>query len=166
VNVLSPSEISTLDSELKLIHGDTTPATTLESIMDRLTQSNNLENILDVEMNKLRLMPGYRTLQNPTSFEKRFFSYFSQNILDHANTELDIVKNEIFQDRRGEFESLVNRSRKVAMEHVLSLDPTIPADLERLHQIFVTNRRYFQRTGNIGTLQSEVIDSSHAELRQ
>jgi hypothetical protein len=57
------------------------------------------------------------------------------------------VKEAQFKDRRAEFEGLVNQSRKVAQEYILALDPNNPDDLEKLHQIFVTNRRYFELTG-------------------
>ncbi len=150
LTVLSPGDISTLNKELLVVNG-----TTIEQFLATITNLD--EAILERHLATMKSKPEYRTLiTNKASFDKRFLSYFSQVLLEQSNTALDVTKESVFADRRGEFEGIVNRSRRVTMEDILSLDPTNSTDLDRLHQIFVTNRRYFQRTGNTHIIPSTV----------
>lgn len=150
LSVLSPGDISTLNHELLAVNG-----TTIEQFLATITNLD--EAILERHLATIQAKPEYRTLiTNKASFDKRFLSYFSQVLLERSNTALDVTKESVFADRRGEFEGIVNRSRRVTMEDILTLDPINPTDLDRLHQIFVTNRRYFQRTGNTQMIPSTV----------
>ena len=147
LKVLTPHEIDTLNRELIVVNGD---ATTVESFMiSMLADGATIDDtILEHRLAIMKTKPGYRVLKNRASFDKRFYSYFSQALLEHANTALDITKESVFADRRWEFENIIQQNRKATQEYILSLDPTDPNQLKSLHQIFITNRRYFEFTGN------------------
>ena len=139
ITVLSPSEVEAFNTELQRVTGKT-----IEQILTEVGKGE--ENVLEGKLSEIKSLASYRALRDQAGFDRQFLSYFSQRLLRKANRDLEVTKESEFKDRRAEFEGLVNQSRKAAQEYILSLDPTNADELERLHQVFVTNRRYFELT--------------------
>ena len=167
LTVLSPWEVETLNTELQAVtkeldfgaeahlkwgeHGFTVER--FIRVVETAKEQWALINSIPVErlLQKMKATQAYRILKNPSAFDKRFLAYYAQLSLERSNTRLEATKETIFGERRGEFEGMVHQARKASMDYILSLDPAQPDQLHELHQIFLTNRRYFQRTGNTST---------------
>ncbi len=140
ITVLSPKEVEAFNDELVAVSWKDIEATLAEL-------GNMEETVLEGKLSEIKRMAKYRSLRDQAGFDRNFLSYFSQRLLRWASRNLEVTKEKVFQDRRGEFEGTLNQARKAAQEFIISLDPGVPDQLQQLHQIFVTNRRYFEITG-------------------
>lgn len=143
ITVLSVPEVEKFNSELKEVSGKT-----IEETFSEIQDLN--EQVLEGKLSEIKKKSWYRSYHDQAGFDRKFLSYFSQRLLRKANRDLEVAKEQHFKDRRSEFEGLVLQSRKAAQEYILALDPSNADDLEKLHQIFVTNRRYFELTARKG----------------